>query len=264
MTRRIEKKFESLKKERKKALVLFMTAGDPSLEKNEALIHSFEKEGVDLVELGVPFSDPLADGPVIQAASYRSLRRGTNLRKILGLVERVRKRSEIPLLLMSYLNPVWHYGLERFAREAEKAGVDGLIFPDLPPDEGKEASALFERFGIDLVYLLAPTSALKRQKLVARSSGGFIYYVSVTGVTGARSVLPDAAQVIRRIKREADLPVCVGFGVSTPRQAKRMSQAADGVIVGSAIVKALAEHPDLPAKAFCRRYVRPFARALGK
>lgn len=265
MSQRIQKKFKDLKKKGQKALIVFMTAGDPSLKKNRELIHAFEKEGVDLIELGVPFSDPLADGPVIQASSRRSLARGTNLKKILQLVKDVRKKTQIPLVLMSYLNPLWQFGLKRFAAEAQRAGVDGVIVPDLPPEEGKEVSATLKKNCLDLIYLIAPTSTEARQKLVARQSSGFIYYVSLTGVTGLKNALSKtlAAQVMA-VKKKSALPVCVGFGVSTPQQAKAVSKAADGVIIGSAIVSAIDRHRNLSAYKISEKIIRPFAKALGK
>ncbi len=262
---RIDKKFAELKKQRKKALIIYMTAGDPGLQKNEALIHSFEKDGVDLIELGVPFSDPLADGPVIQAASQRSLKRGTNLPKILKLVQRVRKRSQIPILLMSYLNPILRHGLESFAKSARKSGLDGVIIPDLPPDEGQDVAPIMRRHNIALVYLLAPTSTEKRIWLVSNSSRGFIYYVSLTGITGARKSVPvDLGRRIKAIKKTSRLPVCVGFGVSTPEQAKKVARFSDGVIIGSAVVKSLAAHPSANAAQFSKKFIRPIAKAMGK
>jgi len=262
---RIDQKFSELKKRKEKALIIYMTAGDPSLKKNEVLIYAFEKDRVDLIELGVPFSDPLADGPVIQAASQRALKRKTNLAKILRLVGRVRKKSEIPILLMSYLNPIFRYGIDAFARSAKQSGVDGLIVPDLPPDEGKSISAVMRRYGIDLVYLAAPTSTQKRIRYIADASRGFIYYVSLTGITGTRRSLPlKLDESVRAVKKETPLPVCVGFGVSNPAQALRMSRAADGVIIGSAIVKVLATRPHVNPGQFSRQFIRPFADALGK
>ena len=262
---RIVKKFSDLKKTKSKALVIFITAGDPSLKKTEELALAFEKEGVDLIELGVPFSDPLADGPVIQASSQRSLQRGTNLKKILQTVANIRKKSLIPLVLMSYLNPLWHHGLELFARQAKKAGVDGVIIPDLPPEEGAGIAGVLRRQGLSLVYLLAPTSSAQRQKSVARASSGFVYYVSLTGVTGARRELSkELSKQLRAVKKVSKLPVCVGFGVSTPRQAHSAASAADGVIVGSAVVRALNEQPRLSAQQAAQKIIRPFARALGK
>ena len=263
--KRIEKKFAELRKKRRKALIVFMTAGDPSFKKNEELVHAFEREGVDLIELGVPFSDPLADGPVIQAASQRSLASGTNLKKILQLVRRLRKKSQIPLVLMSYLNPLWHYGLARFAREARQAGVDGVIVPDMPPDEGKETARELKKQGIDLIYLVAPTSSRRRQKSVTKASSGFVYYVSLTGVTGVRRQLSGGlSKQIGDVRKVSHAPVCVGFGVSTPEQARSAASAADGVIIGSAVVRALHENKNLSSPALAKKIIRPFARALEK
>jgi tryptophan synthase alpha chain len=262
---RLSTAFAALRRAKKKALTVFVTAGDPSLKKTEELVIAFEKNGVDVVELGVPFSDPLADGPVIQAASQRALAAGTTLEGILSLVRRIRRRAQLPIVLMGYLNPVLTYGVDRFGRDARAAGVDGLIVPDLPPDEGRDIAARLRRAGIDLIYLLAPTSTPKRRKLVCRASRGFVYYVSLKGVTGARTTLPPGIREnLRAVKKDSRLPVCAGFGISTPEQAKEVAAAADGIIVGSAVVRALAANPKMNADAFARRYVRPFARALGK
>jgi tryptophan synthase alpha chain len=262
---RIEKMFIQLKKKHGKALIVFLTAGDPSLANNEALIPALEKEGVDLVEIGVPFSDPLADGSVIQASSQRSLERGTTLEKILGLVKRVRRRCTIPLALMSYYNPVLRYGLARFAKDAARAGVDGVIIPDLPPDEGGQASGIFAKSGLDLVYLVAPTSTSARQKMISDASRGFIYFVSVTGVTGAghgisKNVLKQVSSLGGRTKRA----LCVGFGVSKPGQVRQIARFASGVIVGSFVVKALAEHSAWSSARFTKKFIRPLCSALGK
>lgn len=262
---RIDLKFKELKRARKKALILFITAGDPSLKKTEELIYAFEKEGVDLIELGVPFSDPLADGPVIQASSMRALTHHTNLAQILALVKRVRRKSRVPLLFMSYLNPIQSYGIDRFARDAKAAGLDGVIIPDLPPDEGKAIAKSVNGKNVHLVYLLAPTSTPARQERVVKASRGFVYYVSITGVTGVQRDLPPLVKAnILSAKRRTKLPVCVGFGVSNPEQARSVAKAADGVIIGSAVVRALNEHRGLSAAAFAKKFVRPFARALGK
>src|SRR3989338_6443165 len=262
---RIQKKFQSLRKQGKKALIIFITAGDPNLKKTEDFIYAFEKSGVDLIELGVPFSDPVADGPVIQASSQRALQRKASLKKILKLVGRVRKKSQIPILLMSYFNPIFRYGLKRFAQDAQASGMDGVIIPDLPPEEGKEIGPVLKRRQMDLVYLLAPTSNRDRQRMVTRASRGFIYYVSLTGVTGMRkSVASDLQHRLTSIKRQTKLPVCIGFGISTPRQAKAASRFADGVIIGSAIVHAIMTYPKLGAAKFSEKFIRPFARALGK
>lgn len=262
---RIQKKFSALKIKKEKALIFFLTAGDPSLKKTEELVLAFEKEGADLIELGVPFSDPLADGPVIQAASNRSLKRGTDLGKILALVGRIRRKSQVPLLLMSYLNPILSYGLESFAKKARSNGVDGLIVPDLPPEEGKGIGKLMRQYGIDLVYLLAPTSSKKRQKMVTAASRGFVYFVSLTGVTGSRSA--GAASVkglLGSARRLSRIPVCAGFGIRTPEDAKSMAAISDGVIIGSSAVSALSKEKHVNASRFASRFVRPFAKVLKK
>ena len=262
---RIDKKFLELKRAKKKALVVFLTAGAPSLSATEALIPAVAREGADLIEIGVPFSDPLADGPVIQASSQRALSRGVTLRKILAMAARVRKHTSVPLLLMSYLNPIWHLGTAAFAKTAKKAGIDGVIIPDLPPDEGREIARVFRAQGLDLVYLVAPTSSAKRQKFVSNASHGFVYFVSMTGVTGARRALSEVVlSQVSALRRKTKRPVCVGFGVSTPAQARQAAKAGDGVIVGSALVKALNANRTLKADAFARRFIRPLARAVGK
>ena len=262
---RIARTFSALRKKKEKALIVFITAGDPSLSVSERLIPCFEKEGVDIIELGIPFSDPVADGPVIQASSQRALARGTTLKKILGMAKRARKRTQVPLVLMGYLNPILRYGLRRFASQAAAAGIDGLIVPDLPPEEAKEIAAELRRAGMDLIFLLAPTSSPARRRLVAKASRGFVYYVSITGVTGVRKKLPkEIRRQLLEAKRQARIPVCVGFGISTPRQAKEVSRAADGVIVGSAIVKQITAHSGQAPATLARRLIRPFARALGK
>ena len=262
---RIQKKFSELKKRKKKALIFFLTAGDPSLKKTEALVLALEKEGADLIELGVPFSDPLADGPVIQAASFRALERGVTLEKILTLVRNLRKKTRLPLLLMSYLNPIFHYGFVRFAREARAAGVDGLIVPDVPPEEGGDLSAVMRRYEIDLVYLLAPTTSRKRQVTVSRASRGFVYFVSLTGVTGIRSADSESIRKdVALAKKAARVPVCVGFGIQTPEDARKMAAISDGVIIGSALVRAVSKKARLDAGLFARRFARPFAKALEK
>ncbi len=263
--RRIESKFKELKKTKKKAFIVFMTAGDPNLAMNEALIPEMEKSGVDIIELGIPFSDPVADGPVIQASSLRSLERGTTLKKTLDLVARVRKHSQIPIVFMTYLNPIWRYGFEKFMLDAKKCGVDGLIVPELPPDEEEAFAKHMQQAGLDLIYLLAPTSSDKRIRLVSQRSKGFIYYVSVAGVTGAQKSLPSTigAQV-KRVKRQTKLSICIGFGISNPEQASAMAKLGDGIIVGSAVVKALSEHKSTSAKKFCDDFIRPLAEAVAK
>ena len=240
---RIDLKSKELKKRKKKAFIAFITAGDPDLRTTEQLVVAFEGAGVDIVELGVPFSDPLADGPTIQAASQRALKKHVNLENILAAVKRIRRRSEIPIALMTYYNPVFHYGEERFARKAKACGVDGLIVPDLPPEEGRSLIRAARQNGLATVFFLAPTTTRQRMKRIVNAATGFIYYVSLTGVTGARQELPASlTQQVRLAKRMTRKPVCVGFGVSTPAQVRQVAKVADGVIVGSAIVNAIAEN----------------------
>jgi len=238
MPNRVESKFQSLKRKRKKAFIAFITAGDPSLSVTEQLVLNFEKAGVDIVELGVPFSDPLADGPTIQAASERALKKGITLAKILQTVKKIRQKSQIPITLMTYYNPIFHMGEERFMLGARQAGVDGVIVPDLPLEEAQPLIKAAKRHRIATIFFISPTTTMDRIKTIIRASSGFIYYVSLTGVTGTREVLPsDLISKIRLAKRFSSKPVCVGFGVSTPAHVKLISRNADGVIVGSAIVK---------------------------
>jgi tryptophan synthase alpha chain len=235
---RIRQTFEGLNKAGKKALIPFITAGYPDISTTEKCIFQLERSGADLIELGVPFSDPMADGPVIQAASEHALRKGTTLKKILDLVKRVRKKTELPILLMGYYNPFFTFGLEKFADEAKKAGVDGVLVVDLPPEEAGALKAETDRTGLDLIFLLAPTSDATRIKRIAKNASGFIYYVSLTGVTGVRSQLDkDIRNQVVQIKKQSNLPVGIGFGISTPEQAKRVAHWADAVVVGSAIIK---------------------------
>ncbi len=246
---RIGQKFSELKGRGQAALMPFLTIGDPNLETTCELLLKLDKAGADLVELGIPFSDPIADGPTIQRASQRALRQGVTPCRALELVRRVRRRSELPISLMTYYNLIFHYGEERFVAEAAQAGVDGLIVPDLPPEEAGGLRRAADRYGLDIVFLLAPTSRPERVKLVAEASRGFIYYVSLTGVTGARERLAqDLAAKVREPKRHTDLPVAVGFGISTPEQAGMAAGCADGVIVGSALINVLEANlskPDL-------------------
>lgn len=262
---RIAARFRALARRREKALVLYMTAGDPALDKNFRLLPALEKEGVDVVELGVPFSDPLADGPVIQASSQRALKKGMTLPRILAGVRQARKTCGIPIVLMGYYNPIFRYGDARFIRDAVSAGVDGVIVPDLPVEEAGEFLKLCRRAGLDLIQMVAPTSTDERKRRIAGVSRGFLYYVSLTGVTGARRALPpELIGDLRRLKKSTKTPVCVGFGISEPAQARALAAAADGVIIGSSFVRFLSANPGLPAEAVAERFARPFARALGK
>lgn len=243
---RIQNCFKALKEKNQKALVAFITAGDPDIPTTEHIFSLLEKNGADIIELGVPFSDPLADGPVIQASALRALNSGTNLKKIIQLVEDIRKGSELPIVLMTSYNPVFVYGQNQFIDDAIKAGVDGVIIPDLPPEEAKEFQTSADPKGLETIFLLAPTSTEDRISMVARQSRGFIYYVSLTGTTGVKSSVSENLQSkVGAIKNVASLPVLVGFGISGPQQAKEASQVSDGVIVGSAIVRLIAENSDL-------------------
>lgn len=246
---RIEKKFKELKSANKKAFVVFLTCGYPNMYITERLILKLSEVGVDIIELGVPFSDPLADGPTIQEASTTALRNKVNLNDVLGLIKKIRERITTPLCIMTYYNPIFCFGEERLIKKAKMSGVDGIIVPDLPPEEAKSLVNLSKKFGLDLIFFLSPTSNQNRIRLVSRVSRGFIYYVSLTGVTGARERLAgDLIKNLKTIKKMTSLPVCVGFGVSKPQQVKQIYRFADGVIVGSAIVKKIKENlgrPDL-------------------
>ncbi|MBJ6800505.1 tryptophan synthase subunit alpha [Geomonas propionica] len=235
---RIADRFAALKSRGEKALVTFVTAGDPDLAATEQVVLALEQAGADLIELGVPFSDPMADGPTIQLSSDRALAAGTTLPGILELVTRLRTRTQVPIVLMGYFNPIFAYGAERFACDAAQAGVDALLVVDLPPEEAPELKEHTDRCGLDLIFLLTPTSDASRVDSVARQGSGFIYYVSVTGVTGARTAVADTlADRVTEVRNALSLPLVVGFGISTPEQAGQVARVADGVVVGSALVK---------------------------
>jgi tryptophan synthase alpha chain len=241
---RISQRMAELKGRHQKAFVAFITAGDPSLDTTVEAALAFDDAGVDILELGVPFSDPLADGPVIQRASDRALRAGTRLADVLDAVRRIRARSDLPLLLFSYFNPLLRYGLEKLTRDGADAGLDGVLVTDLPPEEADGWIAVARGAGIDTVFLAAPTSPDERLRRVAAASRGFVYAVSRTGVTGERDAIStDAAPLVRRIKALTGEPVVLGFGLSTPEQVKAAAEVADGVVVGSALVRFLEEHP---------------------
>jgi tryptophan synthase alpha chain len=235
---RIDKKFKDLKARGKKAFIAFLTCGYPDIATTEKLVLDFDKAGVDIVELGIPFSDPIADGPVIQESSVKALSNNITVAKVLALVKKLRLKTEMPLCAMTYYNLVFCYGEERFLKEAEKAGLDGLIIPDLPLDEAGSLISLSRKYGIDIILFLAPTTSKERAKQIIKKAKGFIYYVSLTGVTGSRSALPaDLARNLKEIKKLTDIPVCVGFGVSAPEHVRQVYKIADGAIVGSAIIQ---------------------------
>ncbi len=235
---RVDAVFGRLHRKKEKALIAYLTAGYPTPATLLPLVRACERAGVDLVELGVPFSDPLADGPTIQAASQKALERGMTPARVLTEVRRMRRRGiRIPLLLMTYYNPIHHYGLESFCRDAARAGADGLIVPDLPPEEAQELQTAARARKLDLVFLAAPTSPKDRLRRIARASRGFVYYVSLTGVTGARRALPpELRRDVAVLKKMTALPVCVGFGISRPEQVRQVLETADGAIVGSALI----------------------------
>lgn len=258
---RIDKKFKALKKEQKKAFIAYVTAGDPTLAMTERIVLDLERSGVDVVELGIPFSDPLADGPTIQAASERALKNRINLRKVFKAVKRLRAKTGVPIAFMTYYNPVLKYGIANFFKGCRASGVDGVIIPDLPHEEAGEIVIGGRQSGVATIFLASPTSTRKRIKDIAKKSSGFIYYVSLTGVTGARKKLPhEIASNVRLIKSMTDKPVAVGFGVSNAGAARSISRIADGVIVGSAIVKIISENKDVIARV--SRFTRNLARAI--
>ena len=246
---RIRLKFRELKKKDKKAFIAFITAGYPSLDITEKLVLGFDKIGVDIIELGVPFSDPMADGPIIQSSSQYALESGVNIRDILGLARRLRRKTGIPICLMTYYNPVFCFPEKAFVERAVSCGVDGLIIPDLPPEEGSFLIKHSRSSGLDTVFFVAPTTTFERVKYICCASKGFIYYVSLTGVTGERKELPkDIASNIKKVKKLTSTPVCVGFGVSSAEQVRNICRISDGVIVGSAIVSKIKDNigePDL-------------------
>jgi tryptophan synthase alpha chain len=244
MSNRIQVTFEKLRAKSEKALIPYIMAGDPTLAMTESLVLALEQGGADLIELGVPFSDPIADGPVIQQAAERALRSGTTLKKILSTVTNLRMKTSIPLILMAYYNTIMAMGIEAFCAQAVQAGVDGLIVPDLPPEE---SDLLYEAThtagGPVIIFLLAPTSTAARRRAVMKRTHGFIYYVSLTGITGAK--LTDLSQVrqsVQHLQRASRKPVAVGFGIASADQAREVAQFADGVIIGSALVRKIFEH----------------------
>jgi len=241
--KRIGRAFARLKEEQRKALVVYLTAGDPSLPITETLIHELDCAGVDIVEVGMPFSDPTADGPAIQAASQRALQQGVTLESVLRMVESVRRRSDIPVVLFGYYNPIYRYGCEHFSARASAVGVDGILLVDLPPEESGELRRYTDQAGIDFISLIAPTTNDARIAEIASRAKGFLYYITVTGVTGTARPDPSAvAQDVQRIRHFSDLPVVAGFGISTPDQAAEIAPLADGIVIGSAVVRIIAEH----------------------
>ena len=238
---RIDLTFRKLKEKGRAALISFLVAGDPDLQSTEALVIKMAEGGADIIELGLPYSDPLADGPTIQAASQRALKRNVNLGDIFNLAGHLRG-LKTPLVIMTYFNPILQYGLKAFAEDCRKSSIDGVIIPDLPPEEARMWILEARHSGVDTIFLAAPTSPPERVRSIEKLSRGFIYYVSSAGVTGPREKLPPELELaVRRMKEQTSKPVAVGFGISTPEQARQISRYADGIIVGSAIVKIVAE-----------------------
>jgi tryptophan synthase alpha chain len=240
---RIDRKFAELRSRNEAALVPFVVAGDPDLDSTRRLILEMEARGADVIELGVPFSDPMADGPANQRALARGLGAGASLAAILSMVSELRRETQIPIVLFGYYNPIFHYGVERLTADAAKAGIDALLVIDLPPEEAAELKRPARANGLELILLLAPTTPIERARTIARAASGFIYYVSVAGVTGARSTLPtDLRQHIEALRSVTDVPLGVGFGISTPDQAGQVASFADAVVVGSAISLLIEKH----------------------
>jgi tryptophan synthase alpha chain len=258
MVRAIAKTFDELKRRGKKGLIPFITAGDPDLETTVRLVPELARAGADIVELGIPFSDPVADGPTIQRASERALRHGYALADFLEAARSIRLQSEVPLVLFSYFNPILQCGVERLAGAARAAGIDGILVTDITPEEGRSYCDTLGRNEIDPIFLVAPTSDAARVRRIVDCCRGFVYVVSRTGVTGARdSVSAAAAPAVERVRAVTDLPIAVGFGISSPEQVRAVWQVADAAVVGSAIVARMEEHagaPDLVARiaAYCR------------
>jgi tryptophan synthase alpha chain len=245
---RIKNQFEHLAVAGEKGLIAYVMAGDPDLIETEKIVLEIAKAGADAIELGVPFSDPVADGPTIQRAAERALRHGVTLSSVMELVATLRKQTKIPILLMTYLNPVHALGIETFFKEARRVQVDGVIIPDLPLEEAREALILSRRHRVDLIFLVAPTTPFLRIEKIAKAATGFLYYVSLTGTTGAAiSEMGSVTERIRQIKMVTRTPVAAGFGISTPEEARAISRLADGVIVGSQLVRIIATASEDPA-----------------
>jgi tryptophan synthase alpha chain len=248
---RIEKRFAALKAEGRAGLVAYLTAGDPDIDTSTRLFEGVTGAGADLIEIGMPFSDPMADGPLIQAAGLRALKAGMTLRKTLAMVKHLRARDpDTPYVLMGYYNPIYRYGAEAFAKDAAAAGVDGLIIVDLPPEEDPELAEPARRAGLDLVRLATPTSDAARLPTIVERASGFLYYVAIAGITGTRSADTGAVRdAVARLRKFTDLPVAVGFGIKTPEQAAEVARAANAAVVGSALVDRLAQNLDPAGRA---------------
>lgn len=258
---RLDRTFEELKSQNKLAFVAYLAAGYPAFPDEEKLIQSLKEGGVNVLELGIPFSDPIADGPTIQFASQEALKGGASLRKIFNWINGFKTTLDLPIVLMSYINPVMQYGFEAFAKDARAAGVTGVIFPDMIPEEADEIEKVLAEHEIHTIYLVAPTTPKDRQKLIAKRTGGFLYAVSVTGVTGARAALPpETKSWLASLRKISKAPVCVGFGISGPEPVRELKDSVDGFIVGSAFIDLIRKnHPGKRQKP-----MRAFVRSLSK
>ncbi|MFA5907624.1 MAG: tryptophan synthase subunit alpha [Vicinamibacterales bacterium] len=255
---RISERFKTLRANKQTGLVTYVTAGDPDLARSAEIIKRLDRAGADVIELGVPFSDPLADGPVIQRATERALAAGTTLPKVLGMLASIRPEISAPVVIFSYANPILRMGLDNFVREASKAGVDGVLTLDMPPEEGEAFRTAFAEAGIDTIFLLSPTTTVERIRRASELGSGFLYGISRLGVTGVRDTIDDSARdLAARVKAETTLPLALGFGLSRPEHIKAVGQWADAAVVGSALVKVIAEHGQAPGLLDeVERYVR--------
>ena len=260
---RIDKKFKELKAKEKKAFISYVTAGDPDMQTSRKVISELAANGADIIELGVPFSDPLADGPTIQGAVKRSLDAGCTVKKVFDMVKGLRKTVDTPFVFMTYYNIIYNYGVEKFIKDSKNIGVDGVIVPDLPLEESADIIRFSKKYGLCVILLTAPTTKGPRYSKIAAASRGFVYYVSVTGVTGARgSFSGQLKRDVKELKKLNDTPLCVGFGVSDPKQAKEISSFSDGVIVGSAIIKIIEKN--VKNKKVIPSKIGKFAASLAK
>ena len=238
MINRIDRKFQELKEKKEKALIIYVTVGYPDIPIFMKLVDVLEKSGADLIELGIPFSDPVADGLTIQRTSQEALKQKISLKKSFSLAKDLAGNVNVPLIFMTYYNPVYQYGLKKFACSCAENCVDGVIIPDLPPEEAVPLNKALKKYNINLIFLIAPTSPEKRVEMISKQSRGFIYYVSLTGVTGAREKLPGTIKLsLSKIRRFTEKPICVGFGISKPSQAREIGKYSDGIIIGSALLK---------------------------
>jgi len=262
MSQRIEKTFEKLRAEKRAALIPFIMGYDPDVAACAAILAGLPAAGADIIEIGIPFSDPMADGPVIQAAGLRALKAGATLAGILKLVKEFRsKNTDTPIILMGYFNPIYRYGNEKFCKDATAAGVDGIILVDLPPEEEQEMRPYLDASGLKLIRLIAPTSGNDRLKLLCASASGFVYYISVTGITGAKAADTGTLKTkMAQLRQYTQLPIAVGFGIKTVEQVKQVAATSDAVVVGSALVDAISKQKDAAAAA--SRFVTDLAKCL--